>query len=415
MFPHEARIKNKIEEINDCLQDFIENPHKKDDLLSLMAGLPGVCLFLYEYSKYKPEKTTEHYEKIALLIGKAFEFTESSPRISTTYCDGINGFLWLTEYLRNKEVIELETDYIIPEIIQLLKEESYKLTVELDYCDLLHGGFGFWAFLLQAKDLPNRMVHLNSQLEALAAISVDIPEGRNWKINSSFFKLSDDEKLNIDPRKSIHLGMAHGIAGILVLLAKTRIAGFFIEEIEEHIHKGLQLVSSLKNKYASKNGIYPGSITNGISHTASRLAWCHGDLGIAVCYWMAWKATFKIDYKQEALRILDFCCTVDRKNTGITDAGLCHGSAGVAQIFRRMYWETGIECYLKESDKWIETTLHHANYSDGFAGYKTFRAVEYGGPHAEYGLLSGISGIGLVLLSALSNTPNDWDGVLQIS
>ncbi len=287
--------------------------------------------------------------------------------------------------------------------------------MELNYCDLLHGGFGFWAFLLQASNIADKPKYLQSQLNALAAIAVDLPEGRNWKINSSFFKIKDEEKLTVNPHTSVHLGMAHGIAGILNLIAKTRIAGFYTTETETNIHGGLQLITSLKNKYASTQGCYPGSITNGTAATGSRMAWCHGDLGIAVCFWFAWKATGKEDYKHEAIRILDFSCTLSYNDSGVKDAGLCHGSAGVAQIFRRMYWETGNLRYLEASNKWIQSTLDFARYPDGYAGYKTFRPGEFGGPHAEYGLLSGISGIGLSLLSALSNEPTDWDSVLLIS
>ncbi len=113
-------IKKKIEEINTSILSWVENDYTEEDTLSLMAGLPGACLFLYEYCKYHPENTAIYYEKIGSIIENAFAFIDNSSSLSTTYCDGINGLLWLTEYLRSKEVIVLENDYISQEIIQLL-------------------------------------------------------------------------------------------------------------------------------------------------------------------------------------------------------------------------------------------------------------------------------------------------------
>lgn len=54
------------------------------------------------------------------------------------------------------------------------------------------------------------------------------------------------------------------------------------------------------------------------------------------------------------------------------DAGLCHGSAGVAMIFHYMYRQTGDERLRAACDFWHEQTLAHARWEDGIAGYKFF-------------------------------------------
>jgi lantibiotic modifying enzyme len=135
---------------------------------------------------------------------------------------------------------------------------------------------------------------------------------------------------------------------------------------------------------------------------------------VAQAYWFAWKATDQLKFKEEALQIMNLATSIDEKYAGALDAGICHGTAGIAQLFKRFFWETNDEKYLRSSDQWIQVTLEMAVYKDGYAGYKTYSSEAYGGPRLEYGFLSGICGIGSVLLSLLSDKPTVWDRVLQI-
>jgi lantibiotic modifying enzyme len=214
---------------------------------------------------------------------------------------------------------------------------------------------------------------------------------------------------------STHLGLAHGTSFILALLAKTNLQGYFKAETEELIHKGLAHFKSLKNENIHSGYVNPMVVLNGKPETGGRLAWCNGDLGVATAFWLGWKATKDTAYQMEALQILRSAKSKDLNIAGALDAGLCHGTGGIAQLFRRYYWETGEKQFETASDNWIAETLKMANYKDGYAGYKTYSSAAYGGPRLEYGFLSGISGIGIALLSALSDTSTSWDRVLQIS
>lgn len=66
------------------------------------------------------------------------------------------------------------------------------------------------------------------------------------------------------------------------------------------------------------------------------------------------------------------------------------------------------------AEYWIEKTLEMARFEDGAAGYKTWHGND-NGFEKEYGLLEGISGIGLVLLSYISDTEPVWDECLLLS
>jgi hypothetical protein len=56
-----------------------------------------------------------------------------------------------------------------------------------------------------------------------------------------------------------------------------------------------------------------------------------------------------------------------------------------------------------------------AVYKDGIAGYKAWHTEKYGGWVAESGLLEGIAGIGLMLVSIVSDIEPKWDRCLFLS
>lgn len=411
----QEKVISKIEEINILVNKFIDSDHIEKDKISLFAGLPGAALFLYEYSQYKPEKTDACYEKIGTIIENAFDYIGDIPNAMATYCSGMAGTLWLIEYMRKKNVIELDADYLSPQMMDYLNKWSQMETLDRKNCDLLHGGFGFLAFLLECDSLPNKEQLIEEQLQALDKIAIETPNGRNWKINDSFFGGARELKITVDSDTSINLGLAHGISAILILLAKTNLQGYFKKETEENIHQGLKLIKSLKITNQGSNYLYPTTVLNGIPSGGSRLAWCYGVFCVANAYWMCWKATGKEEYKSEALNIMDFSEKIPVNDESTRDAGICHGTSGIAQIFRRFYQETNNSSYANTSNKWIAATLEMATYKDGYAGYKAFRPQEDGGPTLDYGFLEGVTGIGLALLSSLSSKPTDWDRVLQIS
>jgi lantibiotic modifying enzyme len=414
MNTRKEEVIRKVEEIYQLMNHFIENDPKNGYELSLFEGKPGAALFLYQYAQYNPKKKNDCYDKINYLIDNAFEYISETPDVKTSYCDGINGILWLTQFLRNQGVIEMEQEDIPAEMIHELSEFSLVQSVDQLNCDLLHGGFGFWAFLLESNDFPEKEKLIRDQLDALNKITLQTINGCNWKIDPGVFKKNDTDEIKIDAASSTHVGLAHGISSILVLLAKTKLQGYFEKETEEQIHMGLSHIRSLKMKAPNAGYLYPMVVLNDQAQQGGRLAWCNGDLSVAHAFWIGWKATHCEDYQSEALQIMDNALKINKQSMGVSDAGLCHGAAGIAQIFKRFYWETGNDAYAEAADEWVATSLEMASYPDGYAGYKTFTSAAYGGPYPEYGFLSGIAGIGTALLSFLSETPTEWDRVLQI-
>jgi lantibiotic biosynthesis protein len=159
------------------------------------------------------------------------------------------------------------------------------------------------------------------------------------------------------------------------------------------------------------------SIDGSAHYESSRLGWCYGDPGIASSIWQAGKALKNEEWKNEAIEImLHASLRKELKINGVMDAGICHGTAGIAHIFNRFYWETKMPVFKEAANYWIEETLKMAYHKDGLAGYKAWQGKERGWQN-EYGLLEGVAGIGLVLLGFLTDDINDlsWDRCLLLS
>jgi hypothetical protein len=80
----------------------------------------------------------------------------------------------------------------------------------------------------------------------------------------------------------------------------------------------------------------------------------------------------------------------------------CHGAAGRAHMLNRMYQWTGEERFAEAARIWIEWLFSLAP-AEGGAGW------------AETSLVYGATGVGLVLVAAVSATESSWDRLLMMS
>lgn len=144
------QIEQKIEEIYQLVISHLKSGNKENSI-GLFGGNVGLALFLYEYSQYKPEKQDENYTLISSIIDDAFEEIGNGENLLRTYCNGIIGTLWTVEFMRKHQVLDMDDDYVDDEIVSYLQKGSLIDTLHANNCDLLHGGFGWWMYLLQNK------------------------------------------------------------------------------------------------------------------------------------------------------------------------------------------------------------------------------------------------------------------------
>ena len=148
--------------------------------------------------------------------------------------------------------------------------------------------------------------------------------------------------------------------------------------------------SSSRNGYEQISGKYP-----------SRLAWCYGDLIIGYALLSTGKRLDDQKLIQWANDIINR--TLKRQTyeeTGVVDGYFCHGSAGLAHIYHKIFIETADQEVLAAAYYWLNYTIEFVN-----SNRREGSNLPVAGSN---GLLVGTAGIGLVAYSFLTKDFS-WD------
>ena len=182
------------------------------------------------------------------------------------------------------------------------------------------------------------------------------------------------------------LGVAHGVAGALAFLAGAIDAGVEVERCRRLLERAVPWLLARR----LTDGM-PAQLVAGEAPRASRLGWCYGDPGTAAALLLAANATGHEAWREAALTIARAAAARPFERSGVVDAMLCHGAAGLGHIFH----------------------LDMRRPGEGVGGFRAFDGER--GWHDDAGLLAGAAGAGLALLAATGATEPRWDRMLLLS
>lgn len=401
--PLESGNKNKLTKLSEIADVLLNKKDQSGENINLLSGKTGEAVFFYYYSRFtKNKKYADHGFQ---LLTEVFEEINNGFSFHT-YAGGFAGIGWAIEHLVKNGFLETETTKVLDELDDYLFNCMMDDIKKGNY-DYLHGAIGNGIYFLSRsnrKKVDEYLKALINELENLG--EEDITGAIKWR------SIIDIET-NL---KGYNISLSHGISSIIVFLSKA---------YENKIHKKttLKLLSGAvtyllqqqlnSNKFTSS---FPSMAIETREPDNSRLAWCYGDLGIGMALWQAAQSTGNKSWKKKAIEVLlDSTKRKDLKESMVMDSGLCHGSSGIAHIYNRIYFSTGIKEFKKSSMYWFNETIKMAVHKDGFAGYKTWRSEKLGGWVKNKTLLEGIAGIGLALISALSDNEPKWDECLLLS
>lgn len=393
----ENNIQQKLEQIAEIIYNNALINHRKPG--GVYIGNFGLLLFLYYYGRYSNQ---ERFTSLAdnftdQLLNQLGEGIDTH-----TFCNGLSGILYLLEYLKENQFIELD----IRESQEVLDNYLiYKTNTDMQnmYYDFMHGALGSGFYFLKARTNPDFLENIVNFLDQTAEKDI---------MNHVYKWISP---LGLNGEVGYNISMAHGISGIIVFLARYLVYNPKNEKASELIEGAVNYVLSQKIEFQAHGSNFPSYSIDYLKseRLMSRLAWCYGDLGIATSLWQAGKVQNNQEWKNIAIDVLSD--SIPRRTfheTGVIDAGICHGSTGIAMIYNRMYIETELEEFSITADYWMEQTLNYSWFEDGFAGYKSF--VEKGWVNND-SLLEGITGIGLMMISWLSKEKQTWDELFLLS
>ena len=395
-------MKQKIDEVTQILSSEIIPK------LGLLTGVGGQILTCSELflQKQIPQEWLNNLHKV-------LEERLANEEFITTHCNGLAGIGWLYEYLSQRKIIDYDTNALLEECDTCLENELKRFLWEGNY-DFLHGGVGIALYFAKRSAKKKALVTvLNNFLEDLEKLSTKQEDGAmKW--------LSIVVEAEHKSRQVYNISLSHGISAIIAMLSKLyRIEGVNQEKTETLLRGAVQYLLAQeidKEQYGSCFPSYAHESTPTIFK--SRLGWCYGDLGIASALYQAGDTLKEKTWKNKALEILIFAA-LHRKTlveNMVGDAGLCHGAAGIGHIFYRAWWNTKQPEFKDAADYWFEQTLKMAEFEDGLAGFKTFQ-ISDGKPiwENDYGFLTGVTGIGLALLTYYYQIEPAWDECLLLS
>ncbi|MBH2005018.1 MAG: hypothetical protein I8H66_10045 [Sphingobacteriia bacterium] len=367
------------------------------DLTSIASGETGILLFEVLYQKFNGgnEDSSKFEERIKKLAEKSF-----LPN-SMLYKASIN---WFFECLFKHKLISKEDLKILNSDEKSLASYSIKL-LELGNYDFLHGSLGIAYYLVDSKRKS-----LMSFYKDYFIILDQLISKSSFKCTVPYF---DFQKKSIHPELS-NFGLSHGIPSIIKYCIQCYKKNIFPEQAKKNAYILTNFLLNNINDDHSQCYFPNMAEFNKKKDGMSRLAWCYGDLGIAYILFQVGKTLNDTNIRDQALKILFHSTSrQDFKNTLLNDAGLCHGSAGISHIYNRMWHYTKDNRFLESRNKWLEVTLSDAELNNQIPVYKSYNSIQKSYT-PNYGLLEGSAGIGLILLSLLTEDFN-WDYCIMLN
>jgi lantibiotic modifying enzyme len=210
------------------------------------------------------------------------------------------------------------------------------------------------------------------------------------------------------------LGLAHGMAGVIAFLgAVSRLDLTWRQRIAPLIEEHVEALMCHQLPANDMKCAFPSLVGGG----PDRLAWCLGDASIAVALLGAGTVFCRADWCHMARKLALAAAERPLASSGVVDAGLCHGAAGLGHLFNRLFQVTGEERLAAAAREWFRLALQMPAQPNGIAGFSAWKMTDALGWHwaPDRGFLEGAAGIGLALRAAVGFHEPAWDRVLLLS
>jgi lantibiotic biosynthesis protein len=265
--------------------------------------------------------------------------------------------------------------------------------------DLIDGLTGLGAYSLTRWPRPAAVECLASILAELDGRARRDDDGVYWWTPAAVLA---GPRRQLYPAGGVDMGVAHGMAGVLPLLARACRLGVAEATVRPLLDGAIRwLMAHLVD--SPSGATTPSFLADGTEPGPARSAWCYGDPGVAMALLLAARDLGEPAWQLTGTTLALRAARRPPGDTGVSDAGICHGTAGLAHLFARMYQLTGEQELADAAVAWAERTL--AMCAAGPA------APAWSGP----GLLEGAAGIALVLLAGCVPAEPVWDQALLTS
>jgi hypothetical protein len=378
---------------------------------SVAGGSAGKALF-YAYLHLHTSDPAAA-DRAADLLDQAAEELAGTPMPPSLY-SGFSGIAWTMEHLRGRlfEDGGDEEDDPVQEIDEALLAPLSRSPWTGEY-DLIGGLAGLGVYALERLPRPSAAALLEQIVDRLAELAETMDDGTAWF--TPVERLPEWQR-EIHPRGVYNLGVAHGLPGVLPILAGACAAGVAVERARPLLDSSVRWLLARRHG-PEVSSCFGTTYVPWEDPAPSRLAWCYGDPGIAAAFLATARAVGEPEWERQAIEIAIAAATRDESGAMVRDTGLCHGAGGLGHLFNRLYQETGEEKIGQAARFWFDRTLAMRAPGEGVAGFRAWEVTPGGEPgwRTDSGFLEGAAGIGLALLGAVSTVEPAWDRMLLLS
>lgn len=322
------------------------------------------------------------------------------------FFNGFSGIAWTSQHLE-----ELLTGAVRPdrneEIDHVLKSALRLAPWRFQY-DLVYGLAGLGCYAVDHADRAVAADLLGLIVERLSELAEAEGERLTWTTRPELIQRETQRMRYPDGYRD--LGIAHGVAGVVGLLARACAAGLGDDSALLLLRGAVAWLLSCRR--ADDGGsVFPDLEARRAE--SCRSAWCYGDPGVASVLLAAGRALGEAAWEREALAVALRDCGRPFADTQVVDPCFCHGAAGLGHLYNRLYQASGEETFAQAARGWFERALAMRRPGEGVAGYAAWwPEIEEWRSSPE--LLGGAAGIGLALLAATSPVLPGWDRPLLL-
>ncbi|QOT01328.1 lanthionine synthetase C family protein [Brevibacterium sp. JNUCC-42] len=394
------------------------------DASSLSHGYPGTVLMFAELDRHFPEEgwnIVAHEHLLALQ-----EAIRERGVSNASMFGGIAGMCFATMAAsRNRENYQR----FLGQLDQLLAKRTVHL-IEGEHVrheerggsnphiyDIIQGVSGIGRYLLANKQINELYSALENVLRYLVDLSqpMELPDDSKipgWYLNQDMQFIERDKKLY--PKGNFNVGLAHGIPGPLALLSLAMRDGIEVTGQRDAICRISEWLRRWQENdeygiiWRDRVGLEEelGQVSQPLIR---RDAWCYGTLGVARALYLAGEALQDSSYCKLAIQAYEDVFKRPENHWNLYADMFCHGKAGLLQMTMRMATVTDDERFQPHIEYLAEKLIGEFNPSLPF-GYQDIEPLSNEIVRLnKVGLLEGVAGIGLTLLSASSKQEPIWD------
>ena len=391
----------KVNEIIKKVASTIEASQSSASDLGLLNGLSGKLLFLWQLGLHDDSMVDEK------VFAQNLQFLEENLNQIINHAQlsyGLTGIGWFFEYTNQTQSGEYDAELCLD--IDAILQQGLSAPHWRGEIEMVLGLGGYAIYAARRKDLSAQTKFFDRILmffEQLATFTTNNMVTWNQP-PKSVYRLDKESK----SAEEYNLGLAHGVPGIIASLLPALNCPQLRKRAENLISNSCNWLLS-QQQDPKEYGSYFSTVAS--SNKVSRLAWCYGDLTIALTLYRAGAALNNPSYIDKAIEIGLHSASRNLRSSIVQDAGICHGSAGLYLIFNKLFKASGVAEFEVASLKWLDHTLALFE-RNGLSGFDKFDSDGFF--VQNLGFLEGYAGIGLCLLSSITGEDN-WADCLLLS